>query len=93
MGVEVGEVTAATGDVESWGPVNTFRRSCSNRCPVGRDHQTSDANGQRRVQCRSGPDDGQSALTEGEEVSSVPELVVVGSGTSAVSGLHVSPGG
>ena len=24
MGVEVGEVTAATGDVESWGPVNTF---------------------------------------------------------------------
>ncbi len=93
MGVEVGEVTAATGDVESWGPVNTFLSQLQQQDSVTggitkramRKRSTSGA-------VSLGPDDGQSALTEGEEVSERPELVVVGSGNLGCVWFAREPG-
>ncbi len=81
MGVETDEVAASTGDVESWGPVNTFLSQLQ--------QQDSVTGGltKRAMRKRSssgavalGPGEVDHASIDGQADIDRPELVVVGSG-------------
>ena len=80
MGVDSGEVAASTGDVESWGPVNTFLSQLQ--------QQDSVTGGLTKRAMRKRSNSGAVALGPGEndhanakgDTNERPELVVVGSG-------------